>query len=214
MSDYLTNLAARALGRSVVARPRRLLFELRRGAAETPLRGGAEPEARAPEAVVDSPVREPATPEAIRERDGTAVPDGDRGPLRVAAPPRAPGRGRSRAAAALPGPAEHGAAPSAAKERRVPAAPPKPETHRPGVRTEPARPGSLRAEAPPVLAARPPRPQVPAKDAPASTVRVTIGRVDVRAVTPEQPPEQRRKPTRAPRMSLDDYLSRLGRHAR
>ena len=219
MSDYLTNLAARALGMSVVARPRRPLFEPRRGAPETRLpieadRDGAEPDARAPDLVADSPVRGPAEPAAIREREGTSAPDGDPGPPRVAAPSRPPGRGRSRAETAPPRPAEHGAARSAAKGREAPAAPREPETPRPGMRTQPARPAEpVRAVAAPVLAARPPRPQVSARDAPAPTVRVTIGRVDVRAVTPEQPPEPQRKPRRAPRMSLDDYLSRPGKQS-
>ncbi|HLG14198.1 MAG TPA: hypothetical protein VJH03_06810 [Blastocatellia bacterium] len=37
------------------------------------------------------------------------------------------------------------------------------------------------------------------------TIRVTIGRIDVRAVSPPQPPAQETAPP-APRMSLDDYL--------
>jgi hypothetical protein len=44
-----------------------------------------------------------------------------------------------------------------------------------------------------------------APDPPAPTIRVTIGRVEVRAVTPTPAPS--RKPARpAPRMSLDEYL--------
>jgi len=45
------------------------------------------------------------------------------------------------------------------------------------------------------------------------TVRVTIGRVDVRAVTPEKPPEPKPKPRPVPRMSLDEYLTRDRRRA-
>ena len=220
MSDYLTNLAARALGVAEVARPRPSLFEPRRGVAEPPIpaepaRGEVEPEVRAPDVAAEAPPRrQPAEPAAVREREGTSAPDGDRGPPRVAAPQRAPGRGRRRPETAPPRPAEPGAAPSAARERRAPAAPFEPAAPRLGVPTQPARPAELqRPVAAPVLAARPPRPQVAAGDAPAPTVRVTIGRVDVRAVTPEQPPEQKRKPKRAPRMSLDEYLSRPGRPA-
>lgn len=40
-------------------------------------------------------------------------------------------------------------------------------------------------------------------------VRVTIGRIDVRAVKVEEPPEPRKKPRPGPRMSLDEYLGRV-----
>jgi hypothetical protein len=220
MSDYFTNLAARALGVGAVARPRPSLFEPRRGAAEPPIpvepaRSDVEPEVRAPDVGAEaSPGRKPAEPATIREREGTSAPDGDRGPPQVAAPQRTPGRGRRRAETAPSGPAEVGAAPSAARERSAPAAPPEPEAPRPSVRTQSARPAELqRRLAAPAIAARPPRPQVSARDAPAPTVRVTIGRVDVRAVTPEQPPEPGRKPRQASRMSLDDYLSRRGKQS-
>jgi hypothetical protein len=220
MSDYFTNLAARALGMSVAVRPRPSLFEPRPGTADPPApsepdRGGVERGARALDVAAEAPPRrQPAEPEAVRKREGTSAPDGDPGPPPVAAPSRAPGRGRSRAETAPPRPAPHGAGHSASKGREVPAALREPEAPRPAGRTQPARqeePG--RAVAAPAIAARPPRPQLPPKDAPAPTVRVTIGRVDVRAVTPEQPPEPGRKPRQAPRMSLDDYLSRPGKQS-
>jgi hypothetical protein len=67
---------------------------------------------------------------------------------------------------------------------------------------------------PPLLGSRPPRTTLRTRQEEPPTVRVTIGRVDVRAVTPEQPPEPKPKPRPAPRMSLDEYLSRERRSAR
>lgn len=54
-----------------------------------------------------------------------------------------------------------------------------------------------------------------AKDAPASelvtpTVVVTIGRVEVRAVPPAAPSQPMSSRPQAPRMTLDDYLKRMG----
>ena len=43
------------------------------------------------------------------------------------------------------------------------------------------------------------------------TIRVTIGRIDVRAVTAPAPQDQRRAPVRpAPQLSLADYLKQRG----
>lgn len=45
-------------------------------------------------------------------------------------------------------------------------------------------------------------------------MRVSIGRIDVRAVKAEQPPEPRKKARPGPRMSLDEYLGRPGERTR
>ena len=51
----------------------------------------------------------------------------------------------------------------------------------------------------------PKEPRVATSEPPAPTIRVTIGRVEVRAITP--PPPQRETPTQtSPALSLDDYL--------
>jgi len=50
---------------------------------------------------------------------------------------------------------------------------------------------------------------------PAPTIRVTIGRVEVRAITPPAPPVARPKPARTgPTLSLDDYLQQRSRGQR
>lgn len=47
----------------------------------------------------------------------------------------------------------------------------------------------------------------PEKSAPAPAIRVTIGRIEVRAVMPSHEPAERATPTRPrPKLSLDDYL--------
>ena len=67
----------------------------------------------------------------------------------------------------------------------------------------PTGPDEVRLPSPPALQP----PPVPAQAAPTEppVVRVTIGRVEVRAVLPPAPPE-RATPRRAPRMTLDEYL--------
>ncbi len=67
----------------------------------------------------------------------------------------------------------------------------------------PTGPDEVRLPSPPALQP----PLVPAYAAPSEppVVRVTIGRVDVRAVLPPAPAE-RTAPRRAPRMTLDEYL--------
>jgi hypothetical protein len=49
---------------------------------------------------------------------------------------------------------------------------------------------------------------LPARAQPEPAVRVTIGRIDVRAVKPDEPPKSRKKAKPAQRMSLDEYLAR------
>jgi hypothetical protein len=90
------------------------------------------------------------------------------------------------------------------------ALPPQEPTETPGDRpietAPPPRP--TRAATEPGVAARPSFPTLPRRAPPEPIVRVTIGRIDVRAVKPEEPAEPRRKPRPEPRMSLEDYLDR------
>jgi hypothetical protein len=88
---------------------------------------------------------------------------------------------------------------------------PLPAATPPGEPATPA-PQPRRIEARPLtqatVAASLPTSRDPAHDAPAPTVvQVTIGRVDVRAVTPPTPSRERSRPQRPPRPSLEDYLS-------
>ena len=57
-------------------------------------------------------------------------------------------------------------------------------------------------------AANLPAPQTSANGAPEPEIRVTIGRVEVRAVFPEQPVKRSAPPRFRPSVTLDDYLSR------
>jgi hypothetical protein len=62
----------------------------------------------------------------------------------------------------------------------------------------------------------PVRPSFPARverETPGPTVRVSIGRIEVRAVKADEPPEPRKTPRPAPRISLDDYLGRARERA-
>jgi len=68
-------------------------------------------------------------------------------------------------------------------------------------RSAPVAPGSS-------LVAPPSLPVFARRDAAEPTVRVTIGRIDVRALKAEEPAEPPKKPKPAPRMSLDEYLGR------
>jgi hypothetical protein len=83
---------------------------------------------------------------------------------------------------------------------------------RSSVTTPSPRPTRVASDA--SLAVRPSFPARVKRDTPEPIVRVTIGRIEVRAVKTEEPPEPRRKPRRAPRISLDDYLGRARERAR
>jgi hypothetical protein len=76
--------------------------------------------------------------------------------------------------------------------------------------SQPSREAPL---APRVARSFPPRASAPALTPPETTLHVTIGRVDVRAATPQ--PERRSAPAASPVMSLEEYLqswkSRSGR---
>jgi hypothetical protein len=213
MSDYLTSLAARALGVADVARPRRSLFEPRRGAPE-PVEAS---EPAPPSSLGDAPAERDEGTGAPTAASPVLVPEPPpQPPLRAGepSPPEAPAkssrrepqRASSRRPPATALPVATGAvtpesapSPRSQAEERAPNA---------GVAPPPVpRRGTDPQIAPqPVLTARPPRVVDRPDTVSPPTVRVTIGRVDVRAVVPEQP-EPKRKPRPAPRMSLDEYLS-------
>ena len=223
MSDYLGNLAARALGLSAVARPRPSLFDPRRAAPE-PL--ALEPEAfptprtaRTEEAARTPTRRERAQPAGEAEpQPGRPGLSADREEEEEAPPgrtlPAEQPLGRTRTRAARPE-GDGRAGTPAVVEAGVPhpAVPPPPE---PAVSppdraigtAAPVRPARTVPE--PGLAARPPSTRLVERAAREPTVRVTIGRIDVRAVKVEEPPAPKEKPRPGPRMSLDEYLGRAG----
>jgi hypothetical protein len=227
MTDYLGRLAARALGVGEVAQPRRSLFEPRRGAPEpfasVELEDAAPPRSEAstrpreatrlpqPEApVAPEPAGRPPLPPTLRAPEGT-VPG-------APVPERAPAAAARRAQEEAVSPTVRRRTP--ARESVARPARPTPEpapARRPTVRDALApraqAPPPARRAAPavvaPTLAVRPPPPPLNVQvREPAPTVRVTIGRVDVRAVAPEPPARPKRKPKPAPRVSLDEYLGR------
>jgi hypothetical protein len=72
----------------------------------------------------------------------------------------------------------------------------------------PAQDAELASPAPRPTAANPPASQTSASGAPEPEIRVTIGRVEVRAVFPEQPGNRSAAPRFRPSVTLDDYLAR------
>lgn len=225
MSEFLGNLAARALGLSAVARPRPSIFEPRRATAQ-PLALEPEPvslphAARAEEAPSPPtrpkrtrPAREGAPqarqPAPSAETEAEAPPVGAlpaempaaRTRARVAPPP---GDGRVNA----PAVAEQGVAVLRAASPAAPAGIP---ADTPIVATPSPQPTQVAARA--SLPVKPSFPTRIRRDTPGPTVRVSIGRIEVRAVKAEEPPEPRKKPKQAPRISLDDYLGGARERAR
>jgi hypothetical protein len=226
MSDHLARLAARALGLADTVRPRRTLFEPQRLVPEPGSSADQETE-RTP-----APMSPPVEVAETRHSDVDVVkPEIAEEPARPAAEeqvaehpseiPGPPGRPPEPVPSAPDRTPEQARKPEQAAVRREP----EPEQEpKPPVRSrsaaEPAPPA--RGAAPrPVVTQRAPllatwrRDRSPAAEPEAEqppTVRVTIGRVDVRAVVPEQPVE--RRPKQPPRMSLDEYLSRSRSGAR
>ena len=224
MSEFLGNLAARALGLSAVARPRPSIFEPRRAAPE-PLalapealsvqhaaradeapRAPTRPKRTQPAREAESQARQP-TPSEETETEAPPVralpgePPVARTPARAAPPP---GDGPTNAQAGAEKTAALLRAASPAEPAEIPA-----DT---AIVTTPAL-------QPPRVA---PRPSLPVKgsfparvkrETPGPTVRVSIGRIEVRAVKAEEPPEPRKKPRQTPRISLDDYLGRASERA-
>jgi hypothetical protein len=221
MSDHLARLAARALGLADTVRPRRTSFEPQRLVPEPGSSADQETE-RTPApmsppvevaetrhsdvAVVKPEIAEDPAPRARAEEQVAEQPPEIAGP---------PGRPPEPVPSAPDRTPEQARKPEQAAARREP----EPEQkHKPPVRSrsaarpEPPAPGAaprlvVTRRAPLLTTWRPDR--SPAAEPEAEqppTVRVMIGRVDVRAVVPEEPVE--RRPKQPPRMSLDEYLSR------
>lgn len=221
MSDYLGAMATRALGLSAVARPRPSLFESRRAAPEPliveqeavstpqPLRAEEAPRARARgERIRPASEIEPLE-RRRQEEPGSAAETGAAAPplpsLRAEPPAVRPG------AKAESPPSDRAAATPVVREAAARRTPPPPEPAKAPpvgpIETQPAaRPAQAAPE--PTLAVSPSFPTLARRDAPEPTVRVTIGRIDVRAVRPVEPPEPRKKPRPEPGMSLEEYLDR------
>lgn len=223
MSEFLGNLAARALGLSAVARPRPSLFEPRRTAPD-PLalepEAVSSPQASRAEEAPQAPNRREQTrstrevePQQRQPKPSVEM-EAEAPPIRALRAQRPPVRTRARPAP--PRGDEPVSTPILAETRaRRAAPPPEPADVAAGqaIGAEPpVRP--TRGAPEPSLAVRPSFPAELRRDAPAPTVRVTIGRIDVRAVEAKEPPEPRKKPRPAPRISLDDYLGRTRETAR
>jgi hypothetical protein len=210
MSDHLTRLAARALGLAETVRPRRILFEPQPVVPEQLARSGRATEQRPPVPTVPAeevhpaePVVVPAEPHEEAARAEAVKPTPIAGEEREHASPQpleAPAPAPSEPPPTLP---RQAVKPEQAVARGKPAAPARLPADRriEHVADVVAQPVPLRSTRPEYRWLRPEREQ---EQPP--TVRVTIGRVDVRAVAPEKPVE--RRPKQQPRMSLDEYLSR------
>jgi hypothetical protein len=208
MTDHLTRLAARALRLAETVRPRQILLEPQSVVTERVRQPEPDIEHRPP---MDD-ARPPESAETVLQKQNRGEPaprpqpaggagdePGHVATARVEPPPDRPPPVWSEPTAGLPQQArrpEHGLARSEPVPDAKPPAEPQVErvtrvlaTHLPVRSTQT------------VLRSPPERGHDHAP-----TVRVTIGRVDVRAVAPEQPVE--RRPTRPPRMSLEEYLSR------
>ncbi len=209
MTDHLTRLAARALGLADTLRPRRTLFE--------PQHVVPEPVSTSEPKVEQAAIAPTAPSEDAREAE-TVVVRTERREKRIPPAAVAPIAEEKLEHAAAP-PVE---TPAPAPRERTPTRSEPPEKPGPALtREEPVSPErpprDLRVERVtqvathrvPLLSTRPPYRPPPREPQPeqAPTVRVRIGRVDVRADAPEQPVE-RRRPKEPPRMSLDEYLSR------
>jgi hypothetical protein len=199
MGDYLENLAARALRIAPLLRPR----PASRFESASPERAELSPPGLSPRllAVAERPAPEAlAASESAREAppDATTHVSAPRTP----APPPDPAErlvadgGEVRP----PGPAS----PADARRRADPGARGAPEQPRAAPPRRPLdrpravfRPRAIRRTAP-----EPAAPNAPANEPP---VRVTIGRIEVRAVTPPAP-QPRPRPERPGPLSLNDYL--------
>lgn len=157
--------------------------------------GAAEGEAPRPGRVPPSPLVTRDRSEASSPGDRSeAAPAGSRGGA-VTAPPGDPGLGPAPAARTRPpGGGDPG---SERTDQQTAAASPPARLIRP---VEVAQAPPRRAEEP-----------RPSREAGPPPVRVTIGRVDVRAVSPGPPRPVRRAEPRRPALSLDDYLERRNR---
>jgi hypothetical protein len=198
MGDLVASLARRALGVATVLRPR------------PASRFEDEPLGR-----VSSVPRESAPPSAPapvdRGRDESPRTASDPLPIEpsVASPPSRDDGVDDRSAPADPGaPAERTArsrpskppAEPARKEESVPPA------HEEGPRRPANRPAAIVPET--IQPARLERPARTASHGEAAAVRVTIGRIEVRAVAPPAPPPRRKAAPAVVPLGLDEYLER------
>jgi hypothetical protein len=212
MSGFLASLAARSTGQERVLEPRSLLFEPR---DELPL----EPDPVAPRSAPNPraaprderkrppvPRRDdmPLSGRAPAEEKRLAVPAYEQRPAHTPQQPQVPDAPPRRAAERrllrpepMPGP---GAAP-AVSTPTIPAGVPAPAegTSRLPVRAAPAAP-------PPPTPRSKIRRTAAALPAEEQVVRITIGRVEVRAVQ-EAAPVRRRRPPAPARMTLAEYLA-------
>jgi hypothetical protein len=220
MKGFLTGLAARSTGNEPVLEPRRLLFEPREDA---PLEPDVVP---APEPPAEPPRRrEPAAPPA-RQPGPPIVPHvepekqetpREGGPaMDRAAPPRRPPPARIplEPARKPSGPSQQ--APDGAQEPvRAAADRPPARPHTPKTRPEAPRPLTTgRHEPTPAAqlrALRAPPPAAETSPAGERIVRITIGRVDVRAIPTLKESTDSRPPPAPKRMSLQEYLARGSR---
>jgi hypothetical protein len=228
MSDHLTRLAARALGRGDAVQPRLpSLFEAASPALDAHVASEAPPEdpgtlrAARPWTAerpvprwpgIDDRSAQPGDRRATPPGDHRAAPAGDALPSGDAAPPSgtaaASGRDRdaSRARDARGGAAPEDGRPSErTDERRSPADPPPdpaqpvaPPRNRPDASPEARGAAPERSLRPAVVVERPARENAP-------SVRITIGRVEVRAAAAPPPRPAPARP-RGPRLSLDEYV--------
>ena len=214
MSDYLSNLAAKSLDLTGVIQPRLVsLFEppdAAGGSVERPS------ESRPLATDMQVPFDMPHPPGGLTTPPG--LPTAAR--LFVPKTPQQPGPDRPTLAAAAAGDATGAAPPRGVAEgQRQPAlepAIPRPEPFR--VRTQRGPLPATVVVRPHVMShidpIRPVEPAAPvpavlpkAMRKPAPTIQVTIGRIEVRAITLPAPPAPRFKPARpGPALSLDDYL--------
>ena len=226
MSDYLHNLVARTLGQAPLVQPRLASrFETAQAGGEPDLalldvehRPAHPPVLHPP----DTDSKEPDTPHRLAVPPGAeptrAATDLDIAPATTSAPP--PSNSAIELARGQPAPL----VPVAAQEVTLvvqPVAPPilpsapalmaseaqdNPREHWPAVERIRPSAGWVEPLAAPSAAAPAPTRRQPAVDPPpAPTIRVTIGRVEVRAVLP--PPAPARTPAPAtPKLSLDEYL--------
>jgi hypothetical protein len=227
MSDHLARLAARALGLADTVRPRRTLFEPQRLVPEpgssadqetertpAPMSPPVEvAETRHSDLAVGKPeiAEQPAPP--VRAEEQVAEP-----PSEIAGPPGRPLEPVPPAPDRTPEPAQKPEQAAARREPQPERQPKPPLRSRSAAEPEPqgrgAAPRPAVAQRTPLLAnrRRDPSPAAEPEAEQPPTVRVTIGRVDVRAVVPDEPVE--RGPKQPPRMSLDEYLSRSRSGAR
>lgn len=221
MKGFLAGLAARSTGNERVLEPRRLLFEPREDAPlEQGLEQAQEPVAGPPRRQGPAPrsreqPRPPLAPQAEGEERET--PDRERPPVDGAAPPqlpsaaRVPSRPVQQPTGAPPQPVPEDAQDGVSEVvARLPARPQaretRPEAPRPPLtaRREPTPASRLRAR-------RAPPPVTESSSARERIVRITIGRIEVRALhAPDEKTES--KPAPAPKhMSLQEYLARGSR---